>query len=196
VQGAYRVALLCGGFPLLVGVSVFLLWLATRADELMMAGVFVLFGGLACFAVGVLALARYCWLAFRAPELPRRFWIATIACAALLLSNFPAAGVIMYAAEAIFSRYTVVIRNDSDRSVEDVEVSGNGRLYFSTDSILPGDVVEGSFRLHHEGGLDLHARTGAAALSKEIDGYCIDGCHTIVTIRPGGAVSAVQRFRD
>ncbi|MFI5403179.1 MAG: hypothetical protein ACHQ1G_09595 [Planctomycetota bacterium] len=101
MKGAYRLALLCGALPLVVGVSVFLLWLVTRADGLMLLGFFVLCGGLAFFAVGVLALGRFCWLAFREPQLPARFWAATIACALLLLSNFPVAGAIIYAVDAI-----------------------------------------------------------------------------------------------
>ena len=68
----YRVALICGAAPLLIGVSIFILWLITRWDWLMMAGIFTLYGGVAIFVVGVLALARFCWLAFRTPGFPRR----------------------------------------------------------------------------------------------------------------------------
>ena len=43
--------------------------------------------------VGVFALARFCGLAFRTPDYPRwRLWFSALACAGLLLMNFPVAG--------------------------------------------------------------------------------------------------------
>ena len=57
---AYRVALICGAIPFLVGVSIFMLWLIMRWGGLMMAGIYTLYGGVAIFLVGVLALARFC----------------------------------------------------------------------------------------------------------------------------------------
>jgi hypothetical protein len=191
VKGAYRVALLCGTVPLVVGLSVFLLWLLTRADGLMLLGVFVLFGGLAFFAVGVLALGRYCWLAFRESRLPARFWAATIACALLLLSNFPAAGAIMYAADALHSRYTVVVRNESGRPLEDVRVTGGGcEVVFGL--IAPGDDEQRSFWIQHDGVLRIRA-DGLA--EQPISGYVTNGMggRTTVTVRADGTVAAVDR---
>ena len=39
---AYWVALICGAIPLVAGVSIFLLWLMTRWDGLMAAGIYTL----------------------------------------------------------------------------------------------------------------------------------------------------------
>jgi hypothetical protein len=194
VKGAYRVALLCGAFPLLAGVSVFLLWCVTRADELMKVGVVVLFGGLACFAAGAIALGRFCGLGLRAPELPRRrLWLRTIGAGALLLSNFPVAGAIIYGAVAIETCYTVLIRNDSERQLEGVRVVGGG-CDISFGSVPPGDDVRRRFWIEHADSLVLQV---SGRSPEVIDGYvCANmGGHTTVTIRPDGTAS-VDWARD
>jgi len=84
VNRAYQVALFCGSFPLLVGVSIFLLWLITRWEWLMMAGSNTLFGGVALFTIGVVALARFHWLAVRNLDVPRqRLRLSTLGCGGL-----------------------------------------------------------------------------------------------------------------
>ena len=76
---AYRVALICGGFPLLFGISIFLLWLITRWEVLIFAGISTIFVGLAFFLIGAIALARFCRIAFRSPDRPRRrIWLSTL----------------------------------------------------------------------------------------------------------------------
>src|SRR5437773_2930664 len=107
---AYRVAVICGALPLVVGVSIFLLWLITGWDWLMMAGIFTLYGGVAIFVIGAVALARFCWLACRTPEQPRRrLWPSTLGCATLLLSNFAVAGGFTATVIVIETRYTVIV---------------------------------------------------------------------------------------
>jgi hypothetical protein len=42
----YGVALVCGAVPLIAGILIFLLWLITHWNWLMMAGIITLYGGL------------------------------------------------------------------------------------------------------------------------------------------------------
>ncbi len=192
MKAAYRVALWCGALPLVVGVSIFVLWVITRWDSLMLAGIFTLFGGLAFFAAGAIALSRFCWLGLRAPDLPRRrLWLRTIACGALLLSNFPVAGGIVVAADVIETCYTVVVRNGSASPLDDVRVVGGG-CDVSFGSIPPGDAVRRHFWIQCDGHLELRA---VGLPDHAIRGYVTNGqgCHTIVTVHPDGAVSAIDR---
>jgi hypothetical protein len=93
---AYRNALLCGACPLVVGVTIFLLWLVTRWDWLILAGLCTIVGGVVAFLIGAFSLAIYFWFGWQTPELPRRkLWRSTLGCAGLLLSNFVAAGAII-----------------------------------------------------------------------------------------------------
>ncbi len=184
---SYRVALICGAFPLLIGISIFTFWLITRWSWLELAGIYTLYGGAAIFLVGVFALARYCWLAFRTPNIPRRhLWFSTLACAGLLLLNFPVAGGITVAAIAIETRYTVVVHNASDQSLESVRVFGGGcDEPFGT--IPPGGIVRQSFWIEHDGEL----KFSAISYAKIIDGYVTHGSggHTTVTINSDGTIS-------
>ena len=187
----YRVALICGAAPLLIGVSIFILWLITRWDWLMMAGIFTLYGGVAIFVVGVLALARFCWLAFRTPSFPRRrLWLSASVCAGLLLLNFPVAGGIAAAAISIETCYTVVVHNDLQQPLESVRVFGGGSDEY-LGSIPPGGTVRESFWIQHDGELEFRALNGTTSYTKMIDGYVTNGMggHTIVTINPDGTIS-------
>jgi hypothetical protein len=88
---AYRVALICGAIPLLVGISMLMLWLITRWDGLMMAGIYSPYCGVTIFLVGVLALARFCWLAVRTPNIQRQIYkiSAILTFLPVLRSTFP-----------------------------------------------------------------------------------------------------------
>ncbi len=188
---AYRVALICGAFPLFVGISIFMLWLITRWDWLMGAGLFALWGGIAIFLIGVLALARFYWLASRVPNLPRRrLRRSTLACAGLLLLNFPVACGISVAAIAIETRYTVVIHNASRQPLENARVFGGGCDAF-VGSIPPGGTVQGSFWIQHDGQLEFRALSGTISHTKTINSYVTPntGGHTIVTINRDGTIS-------
>jgi hypothetical protein len=187
VKASYRVALACGAAPLVAGISVFLLWLATHAAWLMAAGTIVIFVGLACFGVGLLALGRFCWLALAAPEPPRRFWAATALCAALLVSNFPAAGLILVKVIEIVTYYTVVVHNESGGELEGVRIVGRGRVYAALGTLPPGGTATRSFAIAHEGPLDVEA----GGTTHTIDSYVTSsgGRLAIATFRPDGSVS-------
>ncbi len=191
MKRAYWVALICGACPLLIGVSIFVLWLITRRDWLMMAGIYTLYGGVAIFSIGVLTLARFSWLAFRTPSLPRRrLWLSTLACAGLLLLNFPVAAAITSAAITIATRYTVIVHNVLQQPLKNVRVFGGGSDEF-LGSIPPGGTVRQSFSIQHDGELKFHALRGTISFTKTIDGYVTSGIggHTTVTINPDGTIS-------
>ena len=196
MRRSYRVALICGALPLLVGISIFLLWLLTRWDWLMLAGLFTLYGGLAIFLIGSISLGRFCWLAFRATELSqRRLWISTLGCAALLLSNFPAAVAIIATGIAIETRYTVVVHNASSEPVSDVQVFGGGcEANFGT--IAPGETAERSFWIQRDGTLKMCAVIDSKTHTNVVDGYVThnQGGHVKIRINSDGEISISNRF--
>jgi hypothetical protein len=104
---AYRLAMSCGATPLLVGVSIFVLWLLTRWDLLMIAGILTLAAGPVLCAFAFLNLSHFLWLARREPDLsPWRRRLAVFWCGGLLLANFPVAASIIYAVMAIKTAYS------------------------------------------------------------------------------------------
>lgn len=192
---ACQVALICGALPLLVGILIFLMWFITRWNWLMMAGMFTLFGGVAVFFIGAIALVCFFWLAFRTPELPRRrLWLSTLGCAALLLSNFAVAGGITASVIAIETRYTVVVHNTSQLPLSGVRVFGGGcEADFGT--IPPNGIIRRSFWIQHDGELEFRAVSGATTHSQTIDGYVTRnmGGHTTVNINPDAMISVSNK---
>ncbi|MFI5458362.1 MAG: hypothetical protein ACHRXM_23275 [Isosphaerales bacterium] len=192
---AYRVALICGAVPLVFGVSIFLLWLITHWDWLMMAGIFTLYSGLVIFAVGVIALARFHWLALRTPDvLRRRLRLATLVCAGLLLANLLIAGAIIATVVATQTAYTVAVHNTSPQPLDRVRVFGGG-CDASFGSIPPQNVARRSFWIQHDGELEFQAVSGTTSYAKTIDGYVTNsvGGHTTVTINPDGTISVTNK---
>jgi hypothetical protein len=190
----YRIALISGTLPLLVGVSIFTVWIFTRWDWLIGAGILTLYGGVVIFCVGAVALARFSWLAFGIPELPRRrLWIATVACAALLLSNFVVAGCIIPTVMLIEARYTVIIHNASEQPLSGVRVFGGGcEIEYGT--IPPDGVARRSFWIQHDGELQFRARSGSMTYIHTIDGYVTNnmGGKVTITVNADNTISVVD----
>jgi len=186
-----RVAVLSGLLPLLIGVSLFVLWIITRWDWLMLAGAILIYGGLASFVIGSIALVRYCWAACRSADPPRRKWVpSALACAALLLSNFPTAGGIIAAVIAIETCYSVVVHNDSQQSLSDVRVYGGG-CEADLGTIPPGGHAQRSLWIKRDGELEFRAVSSSTTHQVTIDDYVTSGigCRTVVVINPDGTVS-------
>lgn len=191
----YRIALICGAAPLFIGISIFFLWLITRWNWLMMAGLFTIYGGIPIFLIGVAALTRFCWLAFRTRDLSqRRLWTSVICCAGLLLSNLPVAAAIVVGAVMIEARYTVTVHNASSQPLDDVQVSGGGcEVNFGT--ISPGATMRRSFWVQCDGELEFCAVSGPARHNKTIDGYVTNGMggNTSVIVGPQGTISVANK---
>lgn len=187
----FRIALLCGLLPLLVGVSLFVLWLITRWDWLMVGGFLTLYGGLASFLIGAIALTRYCWAACRSANPPRRKWIpAALACAALLLSNFPTAGGIIAGVIAIKTCYSVIVHNASQHALRDVRVCGGG-CDADLGTIPPGGLARRSFWIQRDGELEFLAVSGSTTRHMIIDGYVTNGMggRAEVVVEQNGSIS-------
>jgi len=192
---AYRNAVICGAVPLIVGVSVFLLWLVTRWDQLMMAGVATLYAGSFMLLIGILELARYGWLGLKTPEFPRRkLRRATLGVAALLLANPPVAAGVAFAAMSIHTRYTVVVHNATTQPLVNARVFG-GNCDESLGNIAPGGKTRHSFWIECEGALNFSATSGTTVYTGIIDDYVTPnmGGYTAVTVNADGTLTVINR---
>jgi hypothetical protein len=194
----YKIALLCGFVPLLVGISIFLLWLVVRWRWLAVAGFFTICGGFLLFLAGVIALACFCWAEFRKPNANRRrLAFAVLGCAGLLLSNFPVAGGIVATVFAIHTRYTVVIKNASELPLENVQIRGGG-CDCDLGSIPPEGDANRSFWIQHQDILRFHAICGTTTYSQIIDDFvCLNGggFATVVVNPDRKTVSILGKFK-
>jgi hypothetical protein len=130
----------------------------------------------------------------RVPDFSRRRRrFATFGCAGLLLLNIPAAGGIITAVMAIETLYTVVVRNTTQNSVDNVRVFGGG-CDVSFGSIPPQRAARRSFWIQHDGQLEFRAEAGSATYAITIDDYVTqnEGGQKTVTINSDATTSITE----
>lgn len=192
---AYRLSLACGIVPLVAGVGIFLAWVATRQDWLMTAGMITLVAGFIAFFVGAVALGLFCWLAIRKERIPRaHLWLRVVLSAALLVVNFPVAGLILNRVVVIKTRYTVLIRNESPRPLHEVRVYGGGvEERFGT--LESAAMKHRDFWIQQDGELTLEMKLGPTLVQTNIDGYVTQnlGGDVRVTVNADSSISIKRR---
>jgi hypothetical protein len=192
---AYRAALACGAVPLVVGIGVFLIWLATRSYWLILPGMGTVYLGCAAFVGGVVMLRRFYRLASQTQAFPRRrLRLSVLACAALLMLNFPVAAGIMVAVTAIQTCYVVVVHNASRQPLENVVTSGGGCEEL-LGHIPPGGTVRKWLWIQRDGSLEFRAVSGTSTHEAPIDGYVTNGLggNVTVTVDSDGSIIVDHR---
>lgn len=165
----YRFACLCGAIPLIAGVSIFLLWLATGWDWLVSAGVLTICFGIALVMVGFLSLSVYTWRGPGEANASRgNFVWKTLACAILLVANFPAAAAIVVGVLTIETCYAVWIHNDTGAALVGVRLQGGG-CDVTVGSIPDGEVVGKWLWFDHDGRLEMRATLRGSEVSGVLD---------------------------
>ena len=139
MKNYHAVAWALGALPLALGISIFALWVWLRAPGLEDAGLILLFpAGPLLVATSAVCMGIDIYKARRTGSVSRkRLTLQTLALAALLASNFLAAGVIVNKAFEIMTRYTASVANHSSLPLQAVRIHGGG-----TDATL-GDIPPG-----------------------------------------------------
>lgn len=175
----YQLSLVCGALPLIVGLVIFFLWLATGWSWLEEVGFYTLLGGLVFFAAGVIALIVWFLRAGRS-KFPRRE--KAIVSAGVLLANFPVAAAIVWSVLVIQSTYHLTIKNNSAVALRGVHFLGNG-YDLDLGEILPSEKLKLKLRpqVLGESSLILRGRCGNDSFTNVVEGY----------YEPGGGGNAV-----
>ena len=141
----------------------------------MLAGVATLYGGVAAFFIGALAIASVAWMASRSPASPQpRQALRILACSLMLVSNFPVAGGIIAAVIAIDSSYVVIVKNNTQQVLTGIRLSGGG-CDVEIDTLQPSSVARRVLCPRGEGSLEFHAFNGTSTLSHTINPYVCFG---------------------
>ncbi len=178
----YRFSLFCGALPLVIGLIIFISWLATGWRWLEKAGFYTLFGGLVFFVAGIMALLIW-FVRTNQSGLPRRH--GTIVSAGVLLANFPVAAVIIWSVLAIESTYYLTIKNNSTVLLSEVHFFGQG-YDLNIGKIPPGEKLK--LKLHPavsgESSLILHGNCGNNSFTNIVEGYfeAGNGGKAVVTV--------------
>lgn len=191
---AYMLALLLGALPLVLGVSIFFAWWATDARWLIDAGFVTLYGGIASVSIGAVALAYSCRRGWREPAAHRRaICLPALACAALLLSNFPVAVGVVLAASVIESRHVVTVHNATEERLDDVRIVGGG-CDVLLGPIPPGGSARAAMWFQHDDSLRLRTRSATSEHETDLDVYVCRGLggRTSVVVHADGKAEAKQ----
>jgi hypothetical protein len=169
----YRIALACGLVPLVTGVGIFLLWLATGWVWLISAGFMTIFGGIVSVLIGAGCLVAY-FLRTSQDDLGEARRFKTLVAAVVLFANFPTAGVIASAAVYLPTVYTVTIDNQSTGSLEDFRLIGGG-VEIGCGTVSPGKSIQQRFLIRQDGELVLRAIRNGEKVEGRVEGYVTNG---------------------
>lgn len=187
---AYRVSVLCGILPMLVGSLILAGYAVTRWDWLALAGIFCIWGGLFSVFVGAIALVLAVLDTRRTGDArPRKVWGSAWLPVVLLLANFPLAVACTVAGLLLATEYRVQVQNHSRGPVEAAKIQGGGC------DVLFGTVPEGASRtqslwIDQDGTLQFSAIVGGRERSVVVDGYVTNnlGGDKVVEIQPDGRI--------
>jgi hypothetical protein len=190
----YPAIIFLGAAPLVVGVSILILYWITRWDWLMGAGFYTLGGGAICFFGGVICLLIFWFQESRSKQRPPGEVRKKVGLAALLLaSNWPVAFVCVAVGVAAMTRVTVTVINEGDAPIESFVVTAPG---FSQElgPVAPGKKAKCVVRATNEGALEFAAKSGGVTTTAS-GAYVGDfsGGDYEVTVSGGKIVSRKRR---
>jgi hypothetical protein len=183
----YKLSLASGLTPLIAGCIIFLSWLATRADWLMLAGVYNIMAGLALFVCGLGFLLVY---GQKERKLTDRYPVKrTLISLGILLFNFPVAALALYSAEYIISTSTAIVINNSPFEITDLVISEREQSY-PFPPIAAGQEVIEYFHFKYEGSVNYKLSLNGSVKTGVMFGYVTGGMGESATmvISSNGAV--------
>ncbi|MFO0388710.1 MAG: hypothetical protein ACK502_03195 [Alphaproteobacteria bacterium] len=168
----FKIAKHCALVPMVMGLTVFALWLVTRFDILMFAGVLVILLGVLLSFVGMVALFLAKIHAVRNNKPYKR---ACLRHGLLLLINFPLALGIIACADYLLSRYVVNIVNHSPHNVEKLEFIDPAGNVDAIEKIPAGASIQTSHHFIGESSIEYNMVLDSAASSGMLIGYVSGG---------------------
>lgn len=169
-----QIAYACAALPMLLSISIFLLWLSWRLPILQTAGLVVIGVGLLLLLPGGLAFGNYVRLACRGGE-KRPIWRSwsLYLIPLLLLVNLPLAVGMVSAAVYLDSQVTLTIVNRTPHRIDDHRLTG-GDIEFELPPLDAGESVTQSFHPSRDGSIEYRRRAGDTVQS-ETFGYVTPG---------------------
>lgn len=192
----YKLSLVCGLLPLLLGCLIFLGWCITRADWLETAGIYNICAGCVLFVCGIACLVFY---GLKVRKDGNGFPLkSSLVSLGILLSNFPVASLILGAAIAIQGTSVATIENKSSYDVIDfvlVESGGieNGELH-PFPGIVAGRKVTRKIRFKYDGAVNYRLSLNGTAKEGIMFGYVMrhHGAVSTLVIQSDGKIETVK----
>lgn len=189
----YRLSLICGFTPLILGIVTFISWVVTGADWLQLAGILNIILGLALFACGVLFLGVYYLKARNQGN--KEYLKKTALSLAVLVANFPAAAAALYSASYIIGTSTVVVVNNTAHDITDLVLSEREIIYKYPD-IRAKQEIEQKFHFMYEGEVNYRFILDGVVLEGIMFGYVSAGrgVDAVMVVSEDGGVKIENRL--
>jgi hypothetical protein len=181
-------ALVFSLWPLVIGVSIFFLWLLTRSSMFEYLGFLTIMGGLCSVVIAFVLWFIYVCVAIIAMERVGKIILNAVLVLVAIIINFPAALACIAGYDYINSLYMITVDNKSSTTIQQVTVSGSCTTT-NLGPILPGGKKNVKFPAESEGPLFFSVSSNGLKIDGVLDeGYATRGPgeNTTLTIKDGG----------
>jgi len=178
----YAASIIFGVAPLIFGIFVFALWYFTRADVLIMAGVFTIIGGLVSVLIAAICLIVYLWHQLRNGIAGKILLKRGVLTAIIIIANFPIGYFCSNAALNIITQYVLTIENKSTSVITGATIMAPG-ISKQFESIKPNEKIVLKLNFKGDGILEFEVKQGATDFGGVIEPY--------VTGSLGGATTLI-----
>jgi len=184
-----KVSVALVSIPLVLGVSIFILWLLTKWGILTLAGIFTIEGGLVCVVIGIILLIIYNIVRKKSGlsvALKQNLIVMSIVALNFIVGIF-----IIYLFLSMVTQYVLVIDNQSTAPIEQIKVYGTGGSspdYFTIPILKSVQRIRRKIYFRHEGSLEFTAKRKNKLTQGVIECY--------VTINNGGGAKLVFNEAD
>ena len=144
----YRIAIACGLLPMILGTAIFTEWLFTDLDTLEIIGLWLIYGGIALFAIGIFSLRVFVSHARRRGILYRK---PTAWALAVLLMNFPLCAAYVSIAFAMESAHVVTVVDRAALPIEGLILTDPAGRQFRIGTVEPGEARHACLDFSGEG---------------------------------------------
>ncbi len=171
----YKISLICGVAPLVIGVIIFLAWYFTLWDKLLLLGIFTIYGAFTMVIIGIICLAIYLLRQFRINHsFSRNIIKQGLFSGSILFANFPVAVIIVILVIKIATTFTVVVTNKSGAIIDNFVLTGPG-VNINMGQIVPNENAKHSFHVAHDGVLKFKARQKDNEIEGIVESYVTSG---------------------
>ncbi len=193
INAWYQIALLCGLFPLIFGIIIFISWFVTGAHWLELAGLINIVVGLCLFCIGIFFLGIYLYKAKQSNI--DNYLKHSLIPLLILIINFPIAIVAINAATYIESISIVQIENHSEHNITNFRLMAGDERH-KIGFIPKHGEAKDKFHFKHEGSVHYSFVMDEKNHEGIMFGYVTHGMGStaIMVISDTGAVNVEEQF--
>jgi hypothetical protein len=189
----YKISLICGFTPLILGILIFFSWVVTEAPWLQLVGIINIIAGFCLFIVGIFCLGIYLYKAKKIKV--RGYFKRSLFSLLILLINYPVAASAIYTANYIMSTSTVIIENYSSFEITQFRLTEREDIY-QIEPIRPKGKTEKKYHFKYEGSVYYTFLLNGKKYKGLMFGYVSSGIKitSVMVISENGEVNVNQKI--